>query len=134
MPDHSKVSWIASKNTAATFLIAASMTIFSFISVVALSLIAETISINVEDWHWHSGSLTFWSLFALLAIFIVAQCYLCVSMVWALITFDDGSFGSKVLWFALIFCGGPWGAATYHFVRYRSLLKRKMPDLLPARS
>ena len=98
------------------------MTVVSFVAVATATVLAETQAVSLEDGAFGLGA--FWFLFVLIGIFMLAQCYLWVGMIWFLIRLDNRSPGSKLAWIIFTCLGGPWGAAIYHFVAYRPLIRR----------
>ena len=122
MEDGQQKPWITSNYASGLFLIAAWVTAISFIAVATLTAMDVAQALHVEN--WHMGIHTFWIVFCLLATSIVLQLYLWLGMMWFLIRHDKNSSLAKGLWMVLVLCGISYGAAIYHFVSYRRVLKR----------
>lgn len=105
------------------FLVSAWIAAFVFVAGVTLTILVESQSIDVVGGLF-GGLITFWFLFILVAILIVAEVYLWLGMMWFLLAYDRNPLVITLLWFVLVLGGGPYGAAVYHFVRYRPSLRR----------
>ena len=108
------------------YLFASVLTAFNVVLQIALFVIVEAGSYDVST--LHAGWPTFVLLISIVTVFVVAQFFLWLSMLWFLFTHDAPFRPTSVLWLLLMLFTLSLGAAAYYVARYRKccrMLKAK---------